>query len=139
MHRTCTEFGIAGPNAKSICEQICTHPRSLRLGIGTAACLLFGASLSAAPLTWFPGTPLTSARSSAATVVGTDGRILIIGGSPPGSLNPLVYGGTNLQPLDTTRIAPGALVLGSGQVAVYGGKESSFSGSVMSSVIAYDP
>jgi len=57
--------------------------------------LFVGAGLCAAPLTWFPGTALNEPRSSAATVVSPNGRILFFGGSPVGSTDVLVYGGNN--------------------------------------------
>ncbi|MHB8520313.1 MAG: hypothetical protein ACYDH9_06095 [Limisphaerales bacterium] len=80
--------------------------------------------LRAAPLTWFPAPVLTSAHRSAAVVV-TSGRILLLGGNAFDALAVLSYGVANRQPIDTTRIAPGAVALTNGLIALYGGKESS--------------
>jgi len=98
-----------------------------------------GASLCAAPLTWFPGGALNEARSSAATVVDPGGRILLFGGSPLGSTNVLVYGGNNVQPITSTRIGPGAAALSSGQFFVYGGRQTNTARSATSSVLSYNP
>src|SRR5258708_38754803 len=83
--------------------------------------LVVGASLRAAPLTWFPGAALNEPRSSAATVVTPSGSIMLFGGNPLGSTNVLIYGSSDVQPLSSTRIAPGAGALSSSQFCVYGG------------------
>jgi hypothetical protein len=101
--------------------------------------LLVGADLCAAPLTWFPGMVLNEPRSSAATAVAPGGSILIFGGSPVGSTDVLVYGGKNVQPITSTRIAPGAVALSSGLFVVYGGKQTNAANSVTRSVLSYNP
>jgi hypothetical protein len=104
-----------------------------------AASLFAGASLGAAPLTWFPGTALNEPRSGAATVVTPNGSIMIFGGNPLGSSNALVYGQKNVQPIPSTRIGPGAVALSSGQFFVYGGKQTDTASSVTRSVLSYNP
>jgi hypothetical protein len=101
--------------------------------------LFVGASLRAAPLTWFPGTALNEPRNGAATVFAPGGGILLFGGNPLRATNVLVYGSADVLPLPSTRIAPGAVALSSGFFYVYGGKQTSASNSVTSSVLSYYP
>src|SRR6266481_2897866 len=101
--------------------------------------LFAGADLCAAPLTWFPGTALNEPRSGAATVVAPGGSILMLGGSPVGSTDVLVYGGNNAQSIPSPRLAPGAVALSSGQFFVYGGKRTNATSSATSSVLSYNP
>src|SRR2546425_1159046 len=101
--------------------------------------LFVGASLRAAPLTWFPGAALNEPRSSAAAVVTPSGSIMLFGGNPLGSTNVLIYGSSDVQPLSSTRIAPGAVALSSGRFFVYGGEETTSSHSVARNVLRYNP
>ncbi len=97
-------------------------------------------NLQASPLTWFPGPPLDSPISGAATAVLSDGSNLLIGGdynyfeSFPISLAATNSFWTYYSPLyDSVRIAPGAVVTGDG-VLLYGGTDGTNS---TSSVISF--
>src|SRR5258708_39512612 len=85
--------------------------------------LVVGASLRAAPLTWFPGAALNEPRSGAATVVTPSGSIMLFGGNPLGSTNVLIYRSSHVQPLSSPRIAPGAGALSASQLLGVGGEE----------------
>ncbi len=100
--------------------------------------LNFGSGLKAAPLTWYSSPSLAEPRSTAVAVLTPSGPILLAGGNPVGAINVLDDGGGTLPPLDTTRIAPGGGLLGSGLI-IYGGKESAAADSVMNTVLSYDP
>src|SRR5260370_8533199 len=68
--------------------------------------LVVGASLRAAPLTWFPGAALNEPRSGAATVVTPSGSIMLFGGNPLGSTNVPTYRSREGQPPGSTGDAP---------------------------------
>ncbi len=68
-------------NPKSLAVQT-NLPFFIRCLTWTLPCLL-GAGLNAAPLAWFPGPSLGSARSDAATVIASDGGNLLIAGDSP--------------------------------------------------------
>jgi hypothetical protein len=114
------------------------HPRCLiRV---TSLSLFVSASVSAAPLTWFPGIALKEPRSSAATAAAPGGGgILLFGGNPIGSTNVLAYGGNDAQPLYSTRVAPGAVAINVGQYYVFGGRSTNTARSASSSVYSYSP
>jgi Kelch motif/Galactose oxidase, central domain len=104
--------------------------------------LLVGASLSAAPLTWFPGPSLNAPLSGAATLVVSGGNNLLIGGdsyyvyqSYPQSLAATNSYWTYLPAMYGVRIAPGAVANG-GMIIVYGGSDGTSS---MNTVIGYSP
>lgn len=96
------------------------------------------AGLCAAPLTWFSGTALNEARSGAATAVAPGGAILLFGGNPFGSTNVLVYGANNAQPLNSTRVGPGAIALNASQFYVFGGRQTN-AHSASSTTYSYNP
>src|SRR5882762_5540441 len=80
--------------------------------------------LTAAPLTWFPGPPLDSPLSGAATTVFAGGNNLLIGGD---SMAVQELAATNiywtyLTPLYGATIAPGAVATG-GMIIFYGGND----------------
>jgi Kelch motif len=104
--------------------------------------LFFGASLVAAPLTWFPGPSLDAPISGAATTVIPGGDNLLIGGdsyyvfqSYPQSLGVTNVYWTYLPAMYGVRIAPGAVANG-GIITVYGGSDGTNS---TSTVIGYSP
>jgi len=108
---------------------------------GTAP-LFVGASLCAAPLTWFPGPSLDAPISGAATTRFAGGDNLLIGGdsgyvfqSYPQSLAATNIYWTYLTPMYGIRIAPGAVANG-GMIIIYGGSDGTNS---TSSVIGYSP
>jgi len=95
------------------------------------------AALSAAPLTWFPGPPLDSPLSGAATTVFSGGNNLLIGGD---SFAAQELAATNiywtyLAPLYGATIAPGAVATG-GMIIFYGGNDGTAS---TSATIGYSP
>ncbi|MDB6020878.1 MAG: hypothetical protein JWQ04_735 [Pedosphaera sp.] len=103
---------------------------------------MFGASLWAAPLTWFPGPSLDTPISGAATTVISGGINLLIGGdsyyypySYPQSLAATNVYWSYLPELFSVNIAPGAVANG-GMIIVYGGSDGTNS---TSSVIGYSP
>jgi hypothetical protein len=111
-------------------------------GLMGIALMFVGSGLGAAPLTWFPGPPLDSPLSGAATTLFAGGANLLIGGdssyvlqSYPQSLAATNIYWTYLTPMYGVRIAPGAVANG-GIIIVYGGSDGTSS---MSSVIGYSP
>jgi len=141
MRRARNQCAIARKTARSICQRLKRNrfKKFLPLYAAGFALLSVGANLCAAPVTWIPGTALTEPRSSAATVVSPSGSILVFGGSPIDSTDVLVYGGNTVQPLTSTRIAPGAVALSSSQFFVYGGKRTNTASSVTSGALSYNP
>ena len=99
------------------------------LGLTRIAPLFIGAALGAAPLTWFPGPPLDTPISGAATTTLPGGANLLIGGDSyyyPFS-SPLSLGATDTfwtyQPaLYSVRVSPGAVANGDITV-LYGGSD----------------
>src|SRR5258708_20335308 len=105
-----------------------THRSFPTRGLTVIASLFAGASLYAAPLTWFPGPPLNEPISGAATFVSGGNNVLIGGTSfySPYSY-PASLGATNaywnfLPALYTVSIAGEALAHGDPYV-VYGGSQ----------------
>jgi hypothetical protein len=116
-----------------------THSFHFRCLAGIAP-LFVGAGLCAAPLTWFPGPPLNTPVSGAATTVASDGSNLLIGGdgyyySLPQSLAATNLYWTYLPTLPSVRIAPGAV--GNGDpITLYGGSDGT---NATDTVIGYSP
>ncbi len=96
---------------------------------------------TATPLAWIAGPSLSAPRSQAASVTLGDGSVLVLGGSSataPTSVLKLAPGAsawTTPGTLDHVRVAPGAGVLSTGLVAVYGGADRK----VDKSSTLYDP
>ena len=106
--------------------------RACLTGIAT---LFLAAGLCAAPLTWFPGPPLDSPVSGAATVIASDKGNVLIGGDSY-SVQELVATNiywTGMEPLYNPTIAPGAVMSG-GLIIYYGGNDGTSS---TSTVIGY--
>jgi len=111
-------------------------------GLTGIAALFIGAGLGAAPLTWFPGPPIDTPISGAATVV-SGGNNLLVGGDAFGDYffpvsYPLSLAATNiywtyLSPFYSVNIAPGAVV-NDGNVIIYGGSDGTNS---QNTVFAY--
>ena len=96
---------------------------------------------TANPLSWTAGASLPAPRNQAASVTLPDGSVLLLGGSSataPTSVLKLAPGGsawTSPGTLDHVRVAPGAGLLSTGVVAVFGGADKK----VDKGSIGYDP
>jgi len=100
--------------------------------------LFFGAALSAAPLTWFPGPAMDYPGSEAATVVMPGlGNVVISGTTayPEGLVATNIYWTPLGQPFYSATLASGAVAGGNG-IIVYGGNDGNSS---VSTVINYSP
>ena len=114
-----------------------SRPFPFRFLIGIAGLFLFGASLGAAPLTWFPGPALDYPGSDAATVVLSSlGNVVIAGDTayPEGLVATNSYWTPLGQPF-YGNIAPGA-VAGGGSIILYGGNDGTSS---VNTVVSYSP
>src|SRR5262245_52430991 len=105
---------------------------------------ILGASLSAAPLSWFPGPGLYTPMSGAAAVVNRGNNIIVGGDAYEFYDYPITYplslAATNsywisLSPYYSLNIAPGAVV-SDGIILIYGGTDGTNS---QNATIAYDP
>jgi hypothetical protein len=118
-------------------EVMKTNRSLLFRGLAGITPLFVGASLCAAPLTWFRGPSLGTARSGAATTVFSGGNNLVIGGdsSAVEELAATNAYWTSLMTYYYATVAPGA-VAGGGMVIVYGGNDGTAS---TSAAYSYSP
>ena len=108
--------------------------------IGSSSVRPGAPDLSALSLTWVAGPALPAPRSNAAAVVGSDGRIIVPGGTTvnPATVFTLLPEATSwaaAAALPQARFAPGAALLPNGRVMVFGGKSTK----VLKDSISYDP
>src|SRR5882762_7252469 len=140
-----TILGASGRALKLNCRNRMKMNRFQKSGLALIAQLFAGASLSAAPLAWFPGPPVGPPFSGAATVVVSGlGNVLIGGDGYAGYFFPVTYPeyliATNLNwsflpQIYSFNIAPGAVANGD-MIVLYGGTDGTNS---TSAVTAYSP